>query len=101
MSQLFVILATSLAILLIAYLTAISSKDLIRLLISLELMFGSVFLVVLPMFSLNPSTAFAIVVLTIFTSSSELLILITAIVLLDRTKRGVDMEKVSVGGEVM
>jgi len=101
MSQLFVILATSLAILLIAYLTAISSKDLIRLLISLELMFGSVFLVVLPMFSMNPSTAFAIVVLTIFTSSSELLILITAIVLLDRTKRGVDMEKVSVGGEVM
>ncbi|RLF07918.1 MAG: F420H(2):quinone oxidoreductase [Thermoprotei archaeon] len=101
MSQLFVVLSTSLAILLIAYLTAISSRDLIRLLISLELMFGSVFLAILPMFSMNATAAFAIVVLTIFTSSSELLILITAIVLLDRTKRGVDLDKVSVGGETL
>ncbi len=99
MNQLFIVLTASLAVLLIAYLTAISARDLIRLLISLELMFGAVFLAVLPLFSIDASTAFAIVVLTIFTSSSELLVLITAIVLLDRSKKGIDLEKVSVGGE--
>ena len=98
-SQLFVILATSSAILLIAYLTAISARDLIRLLISLELMFGAVFLAILPLFSIAATTAFAIAILTIFTSSSELLVFITAIILLDRSKRGIDLEKVAVGGE--
>lgn len=99
MNDQFIILSSSIAILFIAYLTAISSRDLIRLLISLELMFGAVFLAILPLFSINSSMAFAVVLLTIFTSSSELLVFITAIVLLDRSKRGVDLDKVSVGGE--
>jgi len=98
-SQLAVILTCSAAILLVAYVTAISAKDLIRLLISLELMFAAVFLALVPLFTLAPTTAFAIAILTIFTSSSELLVLITAIVLLDKRKRGVEVEKVAVGGD--
>ncbi len=98
-SQLAILLSCSAAILFIAYLTAISARDLIRLLISLELMFAAVFLAIIPLFTLAPKMAFAVAILTIFTSSSELLVLITAIVLLDKKKRGVEVEKVSVGGD--
>nr|WP_230972484.1 F420H(2):quinone oxidoreductase [Archaeoglobus neptunius] len=79
--------------------TAVSSKDLIRLLISLELMFAAVFLAILPLFSINPSMAYAVAIVTAFTSSGELLVLITAIIMLDRRKRGIEVEKVAVGGD--
>ena len=98
-SQLAILLSISAAILLIAYITAISSRDLIRLLISLELMFGAVFLAILPLFSIAPTMAFAIALLTIFTSASELLVLITAIILLDKRKKGIGVDKVAVGGD--
>ncbi len=98
-SQLAIILTCSAAILLVAYLTAISAKDLIRLLISLELMFAAVFLAIIPLFAFNSGIAFAVVILTIFTSSSELLVLITAIILSDKRKRGVEVEKVGIGGD--
>ncbi|MCS7121104.1 MAG: F420H(2):quinone oxidoreductase [Archaeoglobaceae archaeon] len=94
-----ILFLTALAILIVAYITAISAKDLIRLLISLELMFASVFLAIVPLFALKPSTAYMVAILTIFTSSCELLILITAIILLDRIKRSIAIEAVSVGGE--
>ncbi len=97
--QLAILLTCSAAILIVAYITAISSKDLIRLLISLELMFAAVFLAIVPLFSVLPTTAFAVAILTIFTSSSELLVLITAIILLDKKKRGVEIDKVAVGGD--
>ena len=101
MSEASLIYATAFAVLLVAYLTAVSSKDLIRLLISLEMMFGAVFLALIPLFSLPAmqSTAFAILILTIFVSSSELLILIAAITIFDRRKRSIDAELVSEGGD--
>ncbi len=98
-SQLTVILTISGAILLVAYLTAISAKDLIRLLISLELMFAAVFLAILPLFTISPATGYALAIITAFTSSTELLVLVTAIILLDRRKRGMGVEKVAVGGD--
>lgn len=98
-SHLEIVLTSSLVILLIAYVTAISAKDLVRLLISLELMFGAVFLSILPIFTISVTTAYTIVVLVIFTSSCELLVLITAIILLDRRQRGIQIEKVAVGGD--
>jgi len=101
MSEASLIYATAFTVLLVAYLTAVSSKDLIRLLISLEMMFGAVFLALIPLFSLPAmqSTAFAILILTIFVSSSELLILIAAITIFDRRKRSIDAELVSEGGD--
>jgi len=94
-------LVTSVAILMIAYVMAISSKDLIRLLISLELMFGAVFLALLPLFSIETllDESFGIAVVTIFTSSSELLILIGTIVKLDRMKEDITTSSIIAGGE--
>jgi len=80
---------------------AISARDLVRLLISLELMFSAVFLAIIPLFSISAQMAFAVLVITIFTSSAELLVLITAIVITDRLRRGVEIEKVSVGGDTV
>jgi len=95
-----VIVAIAVALLIVAYLMAISAKDLIRLLISLELMFSAVFLAILPLFSISATMAFAILLVAIFTSSAELLVLITAIVITDKMRKGVEVEKVSVGGDI-
>jgi len=95
------LLIVSTVVLFIGYLTAISSKDLIRLLISLELMFGSVFLALVPLFMTMPLSAFGIAVITIFTSSSELLILIVAIMLTDKKYRTISIDTVSVGGDTI
>lgn len=95
-----IVLAIALVIVLIAFLMAISARDAVRLLISLELMFGGVFLAILPLFASIPETAFAILVVAIFTSGAELLILISAIVILDKLKKGIEIEKISVGGEI-
>ncbi|MGC9444392.1 MAG: NADH-quinone oxidoreductase subunit K [Candidatus Methanospirareceae archaeon] len=96
-----VIYAVSFAILLVGYLTALSSKDVVRLLISLEMMFGAVFLALLPLFSVAElvDEAFAIALVTIFASSAELLILVAAIVTLDRQKKSIRTSTVTVGGD--
>ena len=94
-----IIYVASFAILLIGYLTAISSKDVIRLLISLELMFGAVFMSLIPLFSAISNAAFGIAILTIFTSSGELLVLIYAIIMLDRQKKNIYTSSVSIGGD--
>ncbi len=94
-----IIYVASFAILLIGYLTAISSKDVIRLLISLELMFGAVFMSLIPLFSAISSAAFGIAILTIFTSSGELLVLIYAIIMLDRQKKNIYTSSVTIGGD--
>jgi len=96
-----VIYAASFAILLVGYLTAISSKDVIRLLISLEMMFGAVFMALIPLFSIAQlaTTAFGIAVVTIFASSGELLILISAIVILDRQKKDIHTGVITIGGD--
>uniref|UniRef100_A0A7J2TKH9 F420H(2):quinone oxidoreductase n=1 Tax=Archaeoglobus fulgidus TaxID=2234 RepID=A0A7J2TKH9_ARCFL len=95
------IVAIAICLLIVAYLMAISARDLVRLLISLELMFSAVFLAIIPLFSISPSMAFTILVVAIFTSSAELLVLITAIVITDKLRKGVEIEKVSVGGDTV
>jgi NADH:ubiquinone oxidoreductase subunit K len=92
-------LALALLVTLIAFLMAISAKDIVRLLISLELLFAGVFLALIPLFARIPETAFAILVVAIFTSGAELLILISAIVIIDKLKRGVEIQKISAGGD--
>jgi len=96
-----IIYVASFAILLIGYLAAISSKDVIRLLISLELMFGAVFMALIPLFSiaLLANTAFGIAIITIFTSSGELLVLISAIAILDKQKKDIHTSTVTIGGD--
>ncbi len=96
-----VIYATSFAILLVGYLAAISSKDVIRLLISLEMMFGAVFMALIPLFSVTQlaNTAFGIAIITIFASSGELLVLISAISILDRQKKDIHTKVVKIGGD--
>jgi NADH:ubiquinone oxidoreductase subunit K len=100
-ASLSIIFAASFVILLVGYLAAISSKDVIRLLISLELMFGAVFMALLPLFSVAhlANTAFGIALITIFSSSGELLILIAAIVILDREKKSTRTSTVKIGGD--
>ncbi|MHC1610992.1 MAG: NADH-quinone oxidoreductase subunit K [Candidatus Methanospirareceae archaeon] len=90
---------TSFALLLIGYAVALSSKDLVRLLISLELMFGAVFISVLPLFSSISNTAFGITIVGVFTSSCELLVLITAIIIFDRKKKNIYTSSVTIGGD--
>jgi len=89
----------SFVLLLIGYLTVISSKDLIRVLISLELMFGGVFLSLIPLFTSLPNPAFGIALISIFTSSSELLVLIAAIIIFDRKNKSLSTGLVRAGGE--
>ena len=101
MFEVAVILITAVIVLLVAYLTAISSRDLIRLLISLEMMFGAVFLALIPVFSIPEmtNTAFGVLVVTVFTSSSELLVLIASIVLMDKMTKDVSIDAISSGGD--
>ena len=96
-----ILYATSFAILLVGYLSAISSKDVIRLLISLEMMFGAIFMALIPLFSVAhlANTAFSIAIITIFASSGELLVLISAIAILDRQKRTIRTNAVTIGGD--
>jgi len=96
-----IILLTSIAILLVGFLTAISSRDLVRLLIALELMFGAVFLALIPLFSVAgwALIAFAIAVITIFTSSGELLVLIASIIILDKKVKTIATDTITIGGD--
>jgi len=102
MNQVAIVLSLSAIILMVGLYTAVSSRDLIRLLISLELMFGAVFLSLIPLFSIGElvKVSFSIAVLTVFTSSAELLVLITAIIILDRQKRTIMTDAISAGGEI-
>jgi len=95
------VLVASAVILLVGYLMAMSSKDLVRLLISLELMFGAVFLALFPLFSIPELTAIAlgIAVLTIFTSGGELMILIASFVVLDKQTRSMSTDNITAGGD--
>ncbi|MFQ6071273.1 MAG: NADH-quinone oxidoreductase subunit K [Methanosarcinales archaeon] len=101
MISILLIIAT--IVLLNSYLTAISSKDLIRLLISLELMFGAVFLVLIPLFSIENliNSALGIAIIIIFTSSSELLVLIAAITLADKKFKSISIDTISSGGDTL
>ena len=94
------ILALSVIILLVGYLSAISARDVVRLLISLELMFGAVFLSLIPLFTTPLALeAGGIAVVTIFTSASELMVLIAAIIILDKRFRSISIENIKAGGD--
>ena len=95
--------AASLGLLALGYLMVTSAKDVIRILIALELMFSAVFLSLVPFFT-NPSLVVegnAIAILTVFASAGELLILISAIIFLDRKFRTTAIETTDVGGDVL
>lgn len=91
----------SVALLIVGYLIAITARDVIRVLISLELMFSAVFLALVPLYS-NPSLALegnVVALVTIFTSAGELLILISAIIFLDKKFRTTSLDVIKKGGD--
>jgi len=94
-----IIYISSFLILFIGFLTATSCRDVIRLLISLELIFGGVFLSLIPLFAPMPAPALGIMLLGIFTSSSELMVLIVAIILLDRRRKNLSIDLIATGGD--
>ena len=85
----------------IGYYTLVTARDLIRLLISLELMFAALFLSLLPIFAIETLSAesMAVAVAALFTSAAELLCMISAIIIFDRKFRSTAVEKVSSGGD--
>ncbi|MCG2864018.1 MAG: NADH-quinone oxidoreductase subunit K [Vulcanisaeta sp.] len=87
-------------LLMIGYYSALRANDLIRVLISLELMFNAIFLTLIPLFAVDPVTALGVLVVTILTSSTEFMTLIIAIMALDRVRKSVRVEEVRAGGEV-
>lgn len=86
-------------ILMIGYYSALRANDLIRVLISLELMFNAIFLALVPLFAVNAVVAFGILIVTILSSSTEFMTLITAIMALDRVRKSVRVEEIRAGGE--
>ncbi|BDR93083.1 NADH-quinone oxidoreductase subunit K [Vulcanisaeta souniana] len=86
-------------ILMIGYYSALRANDLIRVLISLELMFNAIFLALIPLFAVNPVVAFGILIVTILASSTEFMTLIIAIMSMDRIRKSVRVEEVKAGGE--
>jgi NADH-quinone oxidoreductase subunit K len=86
-------------LLMIGYYSALRASDLIRVLISLELMFNAIFLALIPLFAVNPVVAFGVLIVTILTSSTEFMTLIIAIMALDRVRKSVRVEEVRAGGE--
>ncbi|GAB6945718.1 NADH-quinone oxidoreductase subunit K [Vulcanisaeta sp. JCM 14467] len=86
-------------ILMIGYYSALRANDLIRVLISLELMFNAIFLALVPFFAVNAVVALGILIVTILSSSTEFMTLITAIMAMDRIRKSVRVEEIKAGGE--
>ncbi|ADY00769.1 NADH-quinone oxidoreductase, subunit K [Vulcanisaeta moutnovskia 768-28] len=86
-------------LLMIGYYSALRASDLIRVLISLELMFNAIFLTLVPFFAVNAIAAFGILIVTILTSSTEFMTLITAIMAMDKVRKSVRVEEIKAGGE--
>ncbi len=96
------LISTSIIVLTVALYMAVSSADLVRLLISLELMFVSIFIMLVPLLTMYTLTllAFSVLVIVLFSAASELSSLITLIVYLDRHVRSVGVEQISRGRDV-
>ncbi|WP_054857388.1 NADH-quinone oxidoreductase subunit K [Vulcanisaeta sp. JCM 16159] len=86
-------------ILMTGYYSALRANDLIRILISLELMFNAIFLTLIPLFTVSPVIAFGILIVVILSSSTEFMTLIIAIMAMDRIRRSVRVEEIKAGGE--
>jgi NADH-quinone oxidoreductase subunit K len=76
--------------LVIGSLMLVSSRDLVRLLISLEFLFASLFLSILGI--MNSPQGYETLVAIIFTSSSELMILVAVITIFSRMFKTTSLE---------
>ncbi len=80
----------ALIMLIIGSLMLVSSRDLVRLLISLEFLFASLFLSLLSV--MNHPQGYETLVAVIFTSSSELMILVAVITIFSKMFRTTSLE---------
>ena len=80
----------ALVMLVIGSLMLVSSRDLVRLLISLEFLFASLFLSILGI--MNSPQGYETLVAIIFTSSSELMILVGVITIFSRMFKTTSLE---------
>lgn len=80
----------SLIMLVIGTVMLVLSRDLVRLLISLELLFASLFISILNI--LNSPKGYEILVAVIFTSSSELMVLAAVITVFSKMLRTTSLE---------
>lgn len=96
-----ILLSTSIVLLILAFYIATSSNDMIRLLIALELMFNAIFIMLIPLFTVNSLQllAFSILVITLFSAASEFSSLIALIMYLDRYVKSTSIDTVSRGGD--
>jgi NADH-quinone oxidoreductase subunit K len=83
-------LILALVMLVIGSLMLVSSRDLVRLLISLEFLFASLFLSILGI--MNSPQGYETLVAIIFTSSSELMILVAVITIFSRMFKTTSLE---------
>ncbi len=83
-------IAISLILLVIGALMLVLSRDLVRLLISLEFLFASLFTSLLE--ALNSPQGYEVLVAVIFTSSSELMILAAVITVFSKILRTTSLE---------
>lgn len=83
-------IAISLILLVIGALMLVLSRDLVRLLISLEFLFASLFTSLLEV--LNSPQGYEVLVAVIFTSSSELMILAAVITVFSKILRTTSLE---------
>ncbi|MFP3240825.1 MAG: NADH-quinone oxidoreductase subunit K [Caldivirga sp.] len=93
------IIVTAVLILTIGLTVVINARDLIRLLIGLELMFNSVFLTAAMLYVYQPYLAFVIITISVITSAAEFIALITAILAIDRVRRSIETRGVLAGGD--
>jgi len=84
------LIAISLILLVIGALMLVLSRDLVRLLISLEFLFASLFTSLLEV--LNSPQGYEVLVAVIFTSSSELMILAAVITVFSKILRTTSLE---------
>ncbi|ADB58629.1 hypothetical protein [Archaeoglobus profundus] len=80
----------ALVMLIIGSIMLVSSRDLVRLLISLEFLFASLFLSILGI--MNSPQGYETLVAVIFTSSSELMILVAVITIFSKMFRTTSLE---------
>lgn len=93
------IIVTAILILFIGLVVVMESRDLIRMLIGLELMFNSVFFTLVALYAYQPYLTFLVVTVSVLTSAAEFIALIMAILTLDRLTRSIRTSDVTAGGE--
>jgi len=84
------LIVISLMLLIIGALMLVSSRDLVRLLISLEFLFASLFVSILNM--MNSPKGYETLVAVLFTSCSELMILVAVITIFSRIFKTTSLE---------